>query len=155
MFQYSTSQLRRRFEADRSQANFELARATDPGDVEKQPLTVAVLNAWPKNPALTFNSCLMRLYPKARLGAAACDEEGKCKHVLEATSVPCDSCLDKTGRHAYACCRQHMRFRHDSIRDHVAVARYARETGLHSTIDQKTRSQLREEPEERDPTGAR
>ena len=45
-----------------------------------------------------------------------------------------------TGRHAYLCCRQHMRSRHDSIRDHIA--RYAKDAGLHSVIEQKTSAQL-------------
>ena len=102
----------------------------------------AVTSAWPKTAALTLPNRLMRLFLLARVGAAACTPGATCHRLVTESQQPCGMKLDSTGRHAYLCCRQHMRSRHDGIRDHIAG--FAREAGLHAVIEQKTTTQLRD-----------
>ena len=111
-----------------------------------------MINAWPRTPTLTLPNRLKRLYLLARAGAAACPTQATCQRLVNESQQQCGTKLDSTGRHAYLCCRQHMRSRHDGIRDHLAS--YARDAGLHAVIEQKTTAQLREDVGPVDLTGA-
>ena len=112
----------------------------------------AVSNAWPKSPALSQTNRLMRMYLLARVGAAASPANATCRRLVNESQQPCGMKLDSIGRHAYLCCRQHMRSRHDSVRDHIAS--FARDAGLHAVIEQKTSAQLRTDMEAVDLTSA-
>ena len=92
----------------------------------------AVTNAWPKSSAMTLTDRLMRLYLPACVGAAASPAHATCKRLVSESQQLCGMKLDSTGRHAYLCCRQHMRSRHDGVRDHIAS--FARDAGLHAVI---------------------